>query len=153
MRNQQKLLIEQLDKKLQPFYSTEKITRPSAGWLQSVRTTFNMTLEQVSNKLNTTPQAVKQIEKREATESITLKALKNAAQAMDMQLVYAIIPKEGTLQSFIDIKAKELAKKIVLRTNQTMKLENQENNQEQIRLAIAETAEEIKREMPKILWD
>ncbi len=112
-----------------------------------------MTLEQVSNKLNTTPQAVKQIEKREATESITLKALKNAAQAMDMQLVYAIIPKEGTLQSFIDIKAKELAKKIVLRTNQTMKLENQENNQEQIRLAIAETAEEIKREMPKILWD
>jgi len=46
-----------------------------------------------------------------------------------------------------------LASKIVHRTSQSMKLEDQENSAKRITKAIQERKEEIIREMPKSLWD
>ena len=53
----------------------------------------------------------------------------------------------------IERKAKELATQIVLRTSNTMKLEDQENSEKRIEKAIKERTASIKNEMPKILWD
>jgi hypothetical protein len=47
---------------------------------------------------------------------------------MDLQLIYVLIPKDGTLELLIDRKARELATKIVNRTSHSMKLEGQENS-------------------------
>jgi len=46
-----------------------------------------------------------------------------------------------------------LARKIVWRTNQNMKLENQGIGDEKINSTIKDLADEIKREMRKSLWD
>jgi hypothetical protein len=70
-----------------------------------------------------------------------------------MQLVYAFVPNEGSLDAMIEKRAKELATKIVMRTANTMKLENQANSKKRIEQAIKERTEEIKKELPKILWD
>ena len=85
--------------------------------------------------------------------SITIKALREVANALDMQLVYGFVPKDGSLDALVDRKARELAKQIVLRTSNTMKLEDQENSQERIGKAIEERATAIRSEMPKALWD
>ena len=53
----------------------------------------------------------------------------------------------------IEKKSTELAIKIVLRTANTMKLEDQANSKERIEKAIKERTPEILNEMPKILWD
>jgi hypothetical protein len=53
----------------------------------------------------------------------------------------------------IEKKASEIAKKIVNRTSTTMKLEDQENTQMRLSQAIKELTEELKRKMPKSLWD
>ena len=53
----------------------------------------------------------------------------------------------------IQLKAEKLARKIVLRTNQNMKLEDQGIGDEKIAETIKELANEIKREMRKSLWD
>lgn len=45
MRNQRKLLLEQLDRKLKPFYGTQMVIIPDNGWINSIRTTINITLE------------------------------------------------------------------------------------------------------------
>jgi hypothetical protein len=79
--------------------------------------------------------------------------LREAAEALDMTLVYGFIPKDGSLEKMIERKAYEKARKIVSRTSTTMKLEDQGNSKERIKQAVAEPAEEIKREMPKNLWD
>lgn len=63
------------------------------------------------------------------------------------------MPNDGNLEALIDRKAKELATKIVLRTSNTMKLEDQENSKQRIAKAIEERAAIIKKEMPKTLWD
>jgi hypothetical protein len=70
-----------------------------------------------------------------------------------MHLVYGLVPEEKSLEAYIDRKARELAKQIVARTSNSMKLENQENSTERIEKAIEERTEMIKRELPKNLWD
>ena len=110
-------------------------------------------MQQLGNKLDVSKQAILDIEKREQNGSITLKSLKEIAQVMDMQLVYGLVPKDGSLDVLIEKRATELATKIVLRTYHTMKLEDQGIGKQRIKKAIKERAEEIKKEMPKILWD
>lgn len=153
MRNKRKLLIAQLDKKLQPFYESRTVLVPERGWTNTIRTTLNMTMAQLGAKLNITRQGVKRIEESEANGSITLNSLKDVANAMDLKLVYALVPKNGTINDLIQIKAENLAQKIVLRTNQNMKLEDQGIGDEKIAKTIKELANEIKREMRKSLWD
>jgi hypothetical protein len=79
--------------------------------------------------------------------------LREAADALDMKFVYGIIPKDGSIELMIEKRAKELAQKIVLRTSNSMKLEDQENSGERIEKAIQEKTEEIKEELPKYLWE
>lgn len=153
MRSTKKLVIEQLDRKLQPFQGTEKVIVPQKGWIYSIRTSLNMTLEQLGDKLQMTKQGVKKIEEREASQSISIKSLKDIGKALDMQFVYGFVPKHGSVDEMVTAKAKAIAERIVLRTNQNMKLENQGNSPEQINQAIMELASELKREMHKSIWD
>ncbi len=153
MRTKKKLLIEQLDRKLRPFIGTEKVIVPDQGWINTIRVTLNMTLEQLGHKLNITRQGAKSIEVSEAIGTISLKSMKEIGAILNMQFVYAFVPKEGSIENLINNKAEELAKKIVLRTSQNMKLENQGNTEEQIKRAIEDLTNELKRELNKSLWD
>ena len=123
------------------------------GWIKAIRNAIGMSMLQLGNRLSITKQSVQDIERREKDGSITIKALREAARALDMQLVYGFVPNDGSLDALIEKRATELATKIVLRTSNTMKLENQGNTNTRIEKAIKERAEEIKNEMPKILWD
>lgn len=153
MRNKHTLIIEQLDRKLKPYTETKDIEVPERGWVHTVRTALNMTLQQLSNKLNIKPSSVKETEEREVSGSITLKSLRETANALEMQLVYALIPKQNSIKEMVDSKAHEPAKKIVLRTGHNMPLEDQGITDKKIQDAIEELAEEIKREKLKPLWD
>jgi len=153
MRNKRKLLIEQLDQKLQPFSESRKVLVPERGWINTIRTALNMTMAQLGTKLNITRQGVKRIEESEANGTITLNSLKDVAMALDLNMVYALVPKNGTIDDLIQEKADKLAQKIVLRTNQNMKLEDQGIGDDKIIETIKELANEIKREMRKSLWD
>lgn len=153
MRNKRILLIEQLDQKLQPFSQTRMVLVPERGWINTIRTTLNMTMAQLGNKLNITRQGVKRIEESEANGTITLNSLKDVANAMDLKFVYALVPKNGTIDDLIETKAEKLAQKIVLRTNQNMKLEDQGIGDDKISKTIKDLATEIKRELRKSLWD
>ena len=72
---------------------------------------------------------------------------------MDMKLVYGLVPKDGSIALMIERRADELARKIVLRTSQSMKLENQEISPDKIEKAIQEKTEELKDNLPKYLWE
>ena len=148
-----KLQIEQLSKKLNPYKSADKVIRPSVGWVKTIRTSIGMSLEQLGNKLGITRQSTQSLEKREVDGSITIKALEQAAKALDMKFVYGFVPIEGSVEKLIEKNAKRLATEIVMRTSGNMKLEDQENSPKRIKNAIEERTKEIMEEMPKILWD
>jgi len=138
---------------MQAFPDLQKTSFPPSGWIKAIRSALGISLQQLGNKLSITKQSVLDIEKREKEGTITLKALREAGNALDMQLVYGFVPNDGSLDALIERKAEALATQIVLRTSNTMKLEDQENSKRRIKKAIKERALVIKNEMPKILWD
>jgi predicted DNA-binding mobile mystery protein A len=147
------LQLQQLNNKMAAFESLQQIVMPPTGWIKAIRSALGMSMQQLGNKLSITKQSVQDIEKREKDGSITLKSLRETARALDMHLVYGFVPSDGTLDALIERKARELAMKIVMRTSNTMRLEDQENTQQRIKQAIQEKTASIKSEMPKILWD
>ena len=153
MGNQRKLMIEQMDRKLLTFGEAGEIKSPAKGWISGIRITLNMTLEQFGRKLGITRQGARRIETSEASGTITLNLLKEAGKALEMRLVYGFVPIHGSIDALIDQKANELAKRIVLRTNQTMMLENQATSKKNIERAIVELAGQFKHEMTRSLWD
>ncbi len=147
------LQLQQLNNKMLGFASLKQVAMPPAGWIKAIRTAIGMSMQQLGNKLNVSKQAVMDIEKREKEGSITIKSLREIARAMDMHLVYGFVPNDGSLDALIEKRATELATQIVMRTANTMKLENQANTKKRLEMAIKERAIVIKNEMPKILWD
>lgn len=147
------LQLQQLNSKMLGFASLKQVAMPPTGWIKAIRTAIGMSMQQLGNKLNVSKQGVMDIEKREKDGSITIKSLREIARAMDMQLVYGFVPNDGSLDALIEKRATELATQIVMRTANTMKLEDQANSKKRIETAIRERAAAIKNEMPKMLWD
>ena len=151
--NRKSLQLQQLNHKMQVFASLKKVPVPPTGWIKAIRLALGMSAQQLSKRLSITKQGVQDMENREKEGSVTIKSLRETAKAFDMQLIYGFVPNDGSLEALIERKAKELATQIVLRTSNSMKLEDQENSQRRIKKAIEERAEAIKKEMPKTLWD
>jgi predicted DNA-binding mobile mystery protein A len=147
------LQLQQLNSKMLGFSSLKQVAMPPTGWIKAIRTAIGMSMQQLGNKLNVSKQGIMDIEKREQDGSVTIKSLREIARAMDMQLVYGFVPNDGSLDALIEKRATELATQIVMRTANTMKLEDQANSKKRIETAIRERAVAIKNEMPKILWD
>jgi predicted DNA-binding mobile mystery protein A len=152
MRNN-KLQLQQLNEKLAQLTDLQHVIVPPIGWIKAIRNGIGMSMEQLGKKLSITKQGVMDIEKREKEGAITIKSMQEIAKAMDMKLIYGFVPNEGDLEQMIETRAIEMAKKIVERTSNTMKLEDQANSKERIEKAIKERASEIINNTPKILWD
>ena len=151
--NKQHLLIQQTDKKLEAFKHLKEIVVPPKGWINTFRIALKMSLRQLGNRLRISAQSVKEIEEREASGTITLNSLRDVANAMDMNLVYGFVSKHDSLEQMIEKRAKEIATEIVMRTNATMTLEDQQNSKERIEQAIEQKTTEIKFQIPRYLWN
>jgi predicted DNA-binding mobile mystery protein A len=112
-----------------------------------------MTMEQLGRKMNISRQAISQLEAREAAGSISVQNLREAAAALDMQLVYAIIPKDGTLEEHVENRARAMAYEIINSSNQQMSLEDQMVNDEKVTYMVKEMTSELVRKVDRQLWD
>lgn len=154
MKNiKQQLILDQTDRKLIPFRSLQSVIIPPKGWINTLRTALKMSLRQLGNRMNFSAQNIKQMEKREVNGTISINSLQQIAFALDMKLVYGFVSKHESLEQMIEKRANEIAYEIVMRTNTSMKLEDQQNSEERIKKAITQKTVEIKNEMPKYLWD
>lgn len=153
MKNRkQRLILEQVSKKLEGLEQLGTVHQPS-GWINTIRTALNMSLSQLGRKAGKTAQGVRALEQREKTGAVTLQSLRDIAEALDMQLVYAIVPKSGKLEEIVDLAAEKKAEAIVTRTSKAMELEDQQVKRERLVKAFMIKKEELKNEMPKFLWD
>src|ERR1700674_1046039 len=102
-----KLVMQQIDNKMSAYRGMATIPPPGEGWIQAIRTALNMTQEQLAKKIGITPQSLSDFEKREKNGTITLNSLRQVAKALEMELLYAIVSREETLEQIIDGKAME----------------------------------------------
>ncbi|QGN55655.1 helix-turn-helix domain-containing protein [Novosphingobium sp. Gsoil 351] len=81
-----------LESRLAPLREMD-FARPQRGWLRAMREALGMTTRQLAQRMDKVQSAVVDMEKSEARDSISLASLRQAAEAMNCELVYAIVPR------------------------------------------------------------
>jgi predicted DNA-binding mobile mystery protein A len=119
------LRLKQLAAILDKFVNAKQTARPVRGWLRTVREALGVSQQQVASATKVKRQSIIGFEKAEASDRITLRNLRRVADAMGCDLVYAIVPKSGSIQELAEQRTRSEATKRVLSVEQTMALENQ----------------------------
>ena len=112
-----------------------------------------MSLRQLGVRLGMTPQAVRDLEMREAEGKVTLTALGTAARSLNMQLVYAIVPVGCTVSDLIRLQAHRIAEEAIRRTSVSMSLEDQAIGRAEVLHDIEELTDELVRHRSRSFWD
>jgi predicted DNA-binding mobile mystery protein A len=118
-----------------------------------VRLALGMSLRQLAERLGLSTNALAKYEQNEQNGSISLGTLAKAAEALDMELVYYLRPKRGTLQHSLDSQARRKAAEILDRSTQTMMLEQQETSAAYRVQELDRLTSELREQMPRTLWD
>ncbi|MDB5712512.1 MAG: mobile mystery protein [Sphingomonas bacterium] len=112
-----------LDKRLAPLREMQMIA-PPRGWARAIREALGMTTRQLAARMGVSPSRVPAIEKAETIGAVTLKTLRETAEAMGCTLVYAFVPAKP-LDVILEDQAKGRAQEELSRLDHTMRLENQ----------------------------
>ncbi len=119
------LRLKQLDRSLAAYRAARATPRPLKGWIRALRQALGVSSGELARRLGTSRQLPLQMEKAEAEDRITLKSLRAAANALDCDLVYALVPRADTMQELIEGRARADAQKHVIGVEHSMALENQ----------------------------
>jgi predicted DNA-binding mobile mystery protein A len=119
------LRLNQLDRNLEAFRPAQSVPRPQKGWIRAIREAIGISSGELGRILGSSRQLPLQLEKAEVNHRITLKSLRKLADAMDCNLVYALVPKTGTMRELSEKRARRQARARVLGVEHSMALENQ----------------------------
>lgn len=93
-----------LDRRLSALRGSDALTRPPRGWVKAVREALGMTTGQFAARLGVSQPRIPALEKAESEGRITLNSLRQAAEAMNCTLVYALVPNQP-LEAMIEARA------------------------------------------------
>ena len=120
-----KLRIAQLERVLTPFLAVKDTPRPRRGWIRAIREATGVTVRDLASRLHKAPSVAAHLEGSEAEYRITLASLRDAADALGCQLVYAFIPKSGSIRELAEERARTRAAENVRAVEHSMALEDQ----------------------------
>ena len=91
-------LRRELDEALLPFRLARRRRGFKEGWLRSIRQAVGVPVDEVARRLGVCRWEVYRLEESEKNSRIMLATLSRAAKGLGCELVYALAPKEGTLE-------------------------------------------------------
>ncbi|WP_419926859.1 mobile mystery protein A [Candidatus Poriferisocius sp.] len=97
-----------LDDRFKTLPPSGKFTRPHKGWIRAIRDALGMTTGELASRMGVRQQTISDIERSEQHDTIQLKTLERAAQAMNCRLVYALVP-DSTLEETVNAQARRKA--------------------------------------------
>jgi len=145
------IIRDQYRSKIDRLIGIKPISRPKEGWVRTLRKTLGMSSPQLATRLDVSKSQASQIERMEIEDRITLKQLRRVADALDCDLVYALVPRQS-IDSMIRDRAKLKAEQLVSKTDMQMKLEAQQLSNEKLQEQVKFETERLVREMPRDLW-
>lgn len=141
-----------LDKRLSVLMKTDLFARPTRGWIKAIREALGMTTAQLAKRLGIAQPSIVGLEQAEASKAITLKTLERAARALDCTLVYALVPRKP-LESLVQERAREAARKRLQTISHSMALENQRVLEDDERAQLERLALQLIDGPGSALWD
>jgi predicted DNA-binding mobile mystery protein A len=145
------LQLEQLQSAMTAYQGLVAKKVPSRGWLKEIREALGRTQRQQAARLGITGATLHKSEQSEAQERISLGQLRKLADALDCELVYALVPRKP-LTEVVHDRAKQLAKQEVYGVAHTMSLEDQRPTDARIQKQVARRTEELLRGKWSDLW-
>lgn len=145
------IIQDQYRSKINQLIDIKRISRPKEGWIRTLRKALGMSSPQLAERLEVSKSQASQIERMEIEDRITLKQLRRVADALDCDLVYALVPRQS-VENMIRDRARLKAEKLVRKTDVQMKLEAQQLSKEKLEEQIKFETERLVREMPRDLW-
>lgn len=142
----------QLDATLSLFTPIKKAGVPAKGWIRAVREALGMTGRQLARRLQVSQPRVHRLEHDEPSGAVTLKSMRQVAEALDCTFVYALVP-NSSLEETVRAQARQVAGERLQRVSHTMLLEAQALSAEEQYASLGAAIEELVREMPRELWD
>ena len=147
-----KLIIRQLNRKLERFDHLRSMPPPRKGWISEIRRALGMSASQLATRLNVTGPAVSQYEKGEVNRTITLETLEKVAAALGCEFVYALVPKVS-LDDLLQRRARRLATEMIERTSHSMHLEQQDVSENESKKQIEDLTQQLLADRPRTLWN
>ncbi|MCP4241708.1 MAG: mobile mystery protein A [bacterium] len=126
---------------------------PQRGWVHTMRTSLGLTVRQLALRMSRSPSTVSQLEAAESSGAVTLARLRAAADALDCELVYALVPRAGSIEATLDRRAELTALRLMEQAGTHMRLEDQEVEVSRAKARLAELAAELRRLESRLLWD
>lgn len=144
------LKLRQLDEKLVPLRQALPSV-PRGGWIKSIRTALGMSSVQLAERLGVLQSTVSRLEKSECDGTVTLSSLRKAAEALDCEVRYVLVPR-GSLEEKVRARATEIAAEDLGRVRRTMALEDQLPGDDASREQQEERRDELLRGSWRNLW-
>lgn len=113
-----------LDRRLDAARNTDLMV-PSGGWIRALRDAVGMPARYMAGRLGVSTPAIYEMERSEKAGTIQLNTLRRAADALDCDVVYAVVPRRG-LDAALQTAAIDRAQRDLEAVNQSMRLEGQE---------------------------
>ena len=142
----------QLDATLARFGEVKSMQLPAKGWIRAVREALGMSGTQLARRLRVSQPRVFKLEQGESSGALTLKTMRQVAEALDCVFVYALVPR-SSLEETVRAQASKVAAERLRRVSHTMLLEAQGLSSAEQQISLDAAIEELVRETPKDLWD
>ncbi|MFA7404607.1 MAG: mobile mystery protein A [Pelobacteraceae bacterium] len=149
---QRQIARQQLDKTLSQFGFATGIQQPVKGWIRAVREVLGMSGTQLAQRLRVSQPRIPKLEQDELSGAVSLKTMRQAAEALDCVFVYALVPRTS-LEDTVRTQARKVAVERMQRVAHSMLLESQSLGVEEQRTSIDAAVDELARETPRGLWD
>lgn len=113
-----------------------------------------MSSAQLGDRLNKKSQSIEDIQKSEVNGTIQLKTLREAAGALDCEVVYALVPRQASsLEGIREVRARLKAAQALRTVSHSMKLEDQGISSDEERLQADLLVQRLLAGNPRKLWE
>lgn len=148
----EKVIREQLDKKLTFLKDFTSLGMPPQGWIKTIRKALGLSASQLGKKVGLDQSRISRLENAEKNGNLKLASLQKIAKGLNMQFAYGFVP-EKPLEQMVRAQAKNIALKRIRLLNNTMGLEKQKIPDKEQKKALQDMIEKILFDQPKDFWD
>lgn len=152
MGKMKNLRIRQLDEALAPFAELRNRPPPANGWAKALREALGISVRQMSRRTGLSRTSITSAEAGEAKGTVQFDTLEGLADALDCDLVYALVPRTSLAQT-LESQARRKAAQLVGRVAESMKLEAQGVADEATEQQVHELAKTLLRDRGRDFWD
>lgn len=146
------LRIRQLDEKLEPFARLRSTRPPPEGWAKAIREALGISVRQMARRTGRSRTSVTSAERGEAKGSVQMETLEGLAEALDCDLVYALVPRRSLART-LEIQARRKAEHLLGGVDDSMRLEAQGVEPDEMSKQVEALAEDLLRERGRDFWN